>query len=265
MRRTSFVSIFPYVMSTTRSTVHGQKSSWHPIRCATNADVEIGAFLPSSTLHEVAKPFNLSTTPTVSELFELRAKLDYECLRYSVDLRLDTALDVTSEVDAVVQLAVLLSRPLSQIGYPGTLLFQEQQLRALVSVFALLFYHKVHTLDPHLWDNIKQTNIFSWFQKIAFQVKSNSELSDRIRHAPSVYLIQLASQYAALFNRGESPLPSTVESTLDTIFAGLSLVGPSLILVQASAYYALGRRSVRQRAADIARHQPPYYYMDTAT
>ena len=177
-----------------------------------------------SSLREALASFDLPASTTIRQLYDLLSKLDNECLQHATDPALDPAQDSTSEVESVGNLALFLSGSLSQCGYPGTAQFQEIQLRALVSSLALLLHNKVHSLDPKLFDNLRISNIAARFQNIAFQVQRESTLVDRIRHAPNVYLIQLASQYVLFFNRGNSPWPSIFEPIMNIFFSALSVV-----------------------------------------
>lgn len=181
------------------------------------------------SLRETLASFSLPASTTIRQLRDLLSELDHECLRHATEIALNPAQDSTSEVESVVGLAMFLSGPLSQCGYPGTSLFQEVQLRALISSLALLQHNKVHTLDPDVYDKLRLKNISARFQKIAFQLQRSSTLADRIRAAPNVYLIQLASQYVSFINRGDSPWPSIFAPTADIFFSALSLVGSILL------------------------------------
>ena len=171
--------------------------------------------------------FSLPISPTALELYELKVELDHECLRLAIDIELEHALHARSEVNSVTGLVSFLSDSLSKCRHPGTLIYQEAQLRALVSALALLHYNKVYALDPDFWNELKLKNLYAQFRKIAFQLQSDAPLADRIRHAPNVYLVQIASQYISFFGRGDSPLPSVADPAVNIIFAGLSLVGGS--------------------------------------
>lgn len=177
------------------------------------------------SLRETLASFSLPTSTTIRRLYNLLLELDHECLRHATDGALDPTQDSTSEVESVVGLAMFLSGSLSQCGYPGTSMFQEVQLRALISSLALLQHNGVHTLDPELYDKLRLKNISARFQKIAFQLQRSSTLADSIRYAPNPYLIQLASQYVSFINRGDSPWPSIFGPTVDIFFSALSLVG----------------------------------------
>ena len=185
-----------------------------------------------ASLRETLASFNLPASTTIRQLYDLLSELDHECLRHATDIALDPAHDSTSEVESVAKLAIFLSGSLSQCGYPGTSMFQEIQLRALISSLALLQHNGVHTLDPVLWEQLKLKNISARFQNIAFHVQPHSTLADRIRHAPSIYLVQLASQYVSFINRGDSPWTSVFGPTADIIFSALSLVGAVPLLEQ---------------------------------
>lgn len=125
----------------------------------------------------------------------------------------------------MVELAVFLSGSLSTCGHQGRSLFQEVQLRALISSLAVLQHNGVHTLNSDVYDQLRLKNISARFQKIAFQLQRSSTLADRIRFAPNVYLVQLASQYVSFINRGDSPWPSIFGPTVDIFFSALSIGG----------------------------------------
>lgn len=177
------------------------------------------------SLHETLASFNLPASTTIRRLYDLLLELDHECLRHATDVTLDPAQDSTSEVESVVELAVFLSGSLSNCGHKGESLFQEVQLRALISSLAVLQHNGVHTLSPPVHDQLRLKGIAARFQKLAFQLQSSSTLADRIRSAPNVYLIQLASQYVSFIKRGDSPWPSIFGPTVDMFFASLSIGG----------------------------------------
>ena len=193
----------------------------------------IGGPVPlNSSLRETLASFSLPVSATIRRLYDLLLILDRECLRHATDIVLEPAQELTSEVESVVGLAMFLSGSLSQCGYPGTSLFQEIQLRALISSLALLQHNGVHTLDSDVYDKLRLKNISARFQKIAFQLHRTSKLADRIRYAPNVYLVQLASQYVSFIHRGDSPWSSVFGPTLDILFSAISLVGTAILSKQ---------------------------------
>ena len=177
------------------------------------------------SLHETLASFNLPASMTTRQLYNLLLELDHECLRHATEVALDPAQDSTSEVESVVELAVFLSGSLSNCGHKGQSLFQEVQLRALISSLALLQHNGVHTLNPDVYDKLRLKNISARFQKIAFQLRRSSTLADKISYASAVYLVQLASQYVSFINRGDSPWPSIFGPTMDIFFSALSIGG----------------------------------------
>lgn len=183
----------------------------------------------NSSLHEILASFSLPVSTTTRRLYDLLLILDRECLRHATDIVLEPAQDSASEVETVVELAIFLSGPLGQTGHPGTSLFQEIQLRALISSLALLQHKGVHTLDSDVYDRLRLKNISARFQKIAFQLHRTSKLADRIRYPPNVYLVQLASQYLSYIQRGDSPWSSVFGPTLDIFFSAISLVGAPIL------------------------------------
>lgn len=165
-----------------------------------------------------------NSTPSIGELYELQLELDYQCLQLAADTDLRPVRCATSDVNSVVGIAVFLSSPLSQARYPGTFLYQEVQLRALVSCLALLHYHEVEALYPLQWDELR-ANICLYFRQVAFQRQSISTLPEAIRYAPNVYLVQLVSQYMSFIRRGDSKLPSVVGPIVKIFFGCVALVG----------------------------------------
>ena len=201
-----------------------QISGSHGSKCGSVGSSRAEAVHLRPSLRETLAAFSLPATTTIRQLYHLLLALDHECLQHATDHALNFAQDPRSEVEPIVELAMFLSGPLSQSGYPGTFMFQEMQLRALVSSLALLQHSGVHTLDPDVHERLRIKNISARFQKIAFQINHSSALADRIRAASNMYLVQLASQYVSFMNRGDSPWPSIFGPTMDIIFSALSLV-----------------------------------------
>ena len=177
------------------------------------------------SLRETLASFSQPASTTIRQLYDLASKLDHECLQHATNIALGPARVSTCDAEIVAELAVFLSRPLSPCGYSGTSRFQEIQLRALVAALALLQHNGVHTLQADVYDTLRLRNISATFQGIAFRVQPSSTLADRIRHAPCVYLVQLASQYVSFINRGDSPWPSVPGPVVDIFFSTLSVVG----------------------------------------
>ena len=165
--------------------------------------------------------FNISSFPTISELYKLQIDLDYQCLQIAAATDLRPTQHVKWNVNSVVAIAVVLSGPLVLARFPGTFMFQEAQLRALVSCLVLLHYHAVEALYPAKWDELR-TNIARLFQQISYQARS--ALQETIRYAPNVYLVQLVSQYLSFIRRGDSVLPSVVGPIVKIFFASVALV-----------------------------------------
>jgi len=151
--------------------------------------------------------FNINTSPTPRELYELQIELDFQCLQLAANVDDFSTEYKNPDVNSVVEVAVYLSGPLCLAKHSGTFQYQDLQLRALVSCLALLHYHGVNALYPEQWDRLRRTDIS---EKLAFQLRSNSKLSERIRYAPNVYLVQLTSRYLSFMRRGDSNLPSVV-------------------------------------------------------
>ena len=183
----------------------------------------------NSSLRETLASFSLPVSPTIRQLYDLLLILDRKCLQHVTDTVLGPAQDSAFEVGTVVELALFLSGPLNQCGYSSTSLFEQMQLRALIASLALLQHNGVHTLDSDVYDKLRLKNISARFQKIAFQLRRTSKLADRIRHAPNVYLVQLASQYVSFIHRGDSAWSSVFAPTMDILFSAISLVGAAIL------------------------------------
>ena len=171
-----------------------------------------------SSLRDTLASLGLPASTTIRQLYDVLSELNRESLRHAA------AQDSTSDADTVAKLAMFLSESLNECGYPDTFVFQEIQLRALVSSLALLQRKEVASLNIDFYDRLRLKNISARFQKIVFQLQRSSTLADKIRHAPNVYLVQLASEYASFIKRGDSPWPSVFEPLTKIFFAGLSLV-----------------------------------------
>ena len=190
----------------------------------------IGGPVPLNlSLRETLASFSLPVSPTIRQLYDLLSILDRKCLQHATDTVLDPAQDSASEVESVIELVLFLSGPLNQCGYPSTFLFEQIQLRALIASLALLQHNGVHTLDSDVYDKLRLKNLSARFQKIAFQVHRTSTLADRVRYAPNVYLVQLASQYVSFIHRGDSPWSSVFGPTLEILFSAISLVGAAIL------------------------------------
>ena len=166
----------------------------------------------------------LPASTTTQQLCDLLSDLDQECLRHAI--RENTTLDA----DSVVNSSMFLSGSLSQSNHPGTSVFQELQLRALISSLALLQHKEVRSLDADLYDNLRLKNIAARFSKIAFRLQRNSILTEQIRYAPNVYLVQLASQYASFIKRDDAPWPSIFKPLMDITLAIPSVVSTVCLL-----------------------------------
>lgn len=168
--------------------------------------------------------FNLSASPSLRQLHDLNVELDHQCLLLAADGSQAELSNATSDVDLVVELAVFLSGTLSHAGHPGTHHFHLAQLRALMSSLALLHHYRVHSLSSELWDRLQRENLASLFSTITCQITRRSTLSERIRHAPNAYLVQLACQYVSFIRRGNSTLPAIIGPIVQIFFASVSVV-----------------------------------------
>lgn len=186
------------------------------------ASSSIEAISPRGLSEKALEPLSTTTSPTSYELYDIRVELDHQCLQRAAGIHLTHKREQTP-VDSVRAWAETLSGRLNQTGSPERAVFQEIQLRALVSSLALLHHSDVRTLDPAAWD-VLNTNISERFQAISYQLKHPSTIAEKIRHTSNVYLVQLASQYLSFIRRGDSMLPSIVGPAIKIFFASISIV-----------------------------------------
>ena len=190
-----------------------------------SGSVSLGHIPQRRLSRDTLASFNVNSIPTIHELHELQIELDYQCLQIAAETNLRPTRHELSDVNTVVSIAKFLSGPLSQARYPGTFLFQEVQLRALVSCLALLHYHAVEALYPAVCDELR-TNIAKFFQQISFQVPTaESTIPNLMRYSQNFYLIRLVSQYFSFIRRGDSVLPSVVGPIVKIFFASVAVVG----------------------------------------
>ena len=172
---------------------------------------------------------NIAASPTQQNLYDLQVDIDYECLRHSKAFDSDSSADSYSDVESLARLAVRLSEPLSEVNHADTEVLQSAQLRALISVLALLHYKGVQSLNATLWDRLRSTNMLAHFEAITSRRGSVSRnLNERIRHAQNVYLIQLAAQYVSFWRRDDSIWSSIVIPASKILFGVISVVSPSV-------------------------------------
>lgn len=165
---------------------------------------------------------------TADELRDLRITLDKECLYRSQGIEAVPGPNGIP-VEIVTKLALYLSGPLVQTIHPGSTLYRERQLRALISSLALLYYNEVEKLHTDSWNKL-QNNLATLFNDIVNQHRGHENLNaDRIRHFSSLYLIRLASMWAHQFSRTDSLLRAHISPVIQLIFAGYSIVGSSLL------------------------------------
>ena len=159
--------------------------------------------------------------PTVSDLYKKQLQLDHQCLQYARANEDHHIPAETSDVNSAIELAIYLGTPICLARHPGTFLYQEIQLRTWISSIALLHYLQVSALYPEQWDRLKHTDLL---QRIAFQLLPDSTLSEKIRWAGNVYMLQLASHYLSFIRRGDSILPYIVGPIARIFWSGLSVV-----------------------------------------
>ena len=166
---------------------------------------------------------NLDEILTDHELHDLRIHLDQECLYLSPRTEADPGRKAIP-VETITKLALYLSGPLVQSIHPGSTLYRERQMRALVSSLTLLYYKKVDKLHPDSWNKLWR-NIADRFNDIVNQQREHEALTvDKIHHFTSLYLIKLASLWASLFKPSEPVYRSLISPIFQIIFAGYSIV-----------------------------------------
>ena len=178
--------------------------------------------LPRQLSKDLIASFDIPSSPSIRELCDLQVELDHQILQKVAGIESET--DATWEANLAKGAALILSGPMVECGHEARSEFQQIQLRALISSLALLHRTGVAALDSNPWDKLRIENIPARFQNIAYQMKSNLSIAERILHAPNVYLIQLASQYMSFFRRGDSVVPSLVGPAVKIIFATISIV-----------------------------------------
>ena len=169
---------------------------------------------------------DLTASPSIPELSDLQVELDHQSLQHAAGVKSEH--DVTSEANLAKTAALKLSEPLNECTHTGRSKFQQAQLRALVASLALLHHSGVAALDRVPWDKLKGA-LNARFGSIAYQIRPDTKLSDRMVHTANVYLIQLASQYLSFIRRGDSVVPSIAAPAIKIFFATVAIVSPSFL------------------------------------
>ena len=170
--------------------------------------------------------FDLPTNPSKKELYDLQVELDHQSLQHAAGL--ESGHDGTSEANSAKLAALSLSGPLNECQCSGRFEFQQIQFRALIASLALLHRSGVTALDQAPWERLR-LELAARYQSIPYQAPSNTTIAEKMLHTPSVYLIQLASQYMSFIRRGDSILPLIAGPAFKILFATLAMVSqPSL-------------------------------------
>lgn len=194
----------------------------------------IEAMSPRRISEQALEPLRTTLSPTSCELYDIKVEFDHQCLQQAAGIHLAHRREQTSN-DSVRAWAETLSGPLNQTGCPERDVFLEIQLRALVSSLALLHHSGVHTLDSVAWTKLN-TNISERFRAIAYQLKRQSTLAQKIRHTSNVFEVQLASQYLSFIQCGDSKVPSLVGPVVKILFASIAVVGVMLSFSLRASY-----------------------------
>lgn len=174
-------------------------------------------------LRQSPTQLNLDGILTDHQLRDLRIDLDQECL-YPLPSTEAVPGRQAIPVETITKLALYLSGPLVQSIHPGSTLYRERQMRALVSSLTLLYYKQVDKLHPDSWNKLWR-NIADRYNDIVNQQREHKALTvDKIHHFSSLYLIRLASLWASLFEPSEPVYRSLISPIFQIIFAGYSIV-----------------------------------------
>ena len=170
--------------------------------------------------------FDLPKNPSKKELYDLQLELDHQSLQHAAGLGSEH--DRTSEANSAKLAALSLSGPLNECQCSDRFEFQQIQFRALIASLALLHHSGVTALDQAPWERLR-LELVARYQSIPYQAPSHTTIAEKMLHTPSVYLIQLASQYMSFVRRGDSMLPLIAGPAFKILFATLAIVSqPSL-------------------------------------
>ena len=175
---------------------------------------------PPSSPPDLLTSLNIEYPPTEQQLYALKIHLDHFCLQCATNVDDHFLHHTIPDVNRILAWAIKLSSRLCKAIYPRTFIYQELQLRALVSCLSLLHYSRVQALHQEQWDTLKRTKL----QDIAFQLQPDSILSQEIRHAGNAFLLRLASQYLSFIQRGDSNLPLVVGPILNIFWGSVAVV-----------------------------------------
>ena len=196
-------------------------SDGFPLAQSNSESSGFGAFAPRRFSQDLLSLFNVNPSPTLRDIQQLQIELDHQCFQFARSEISDHHENL--QLNTVIELAILLSSPLCRAKYPGTFTYQEVQLRALISALALLHYHHVKSLHSEQWDRM-HVAISGFARIVTMQLSKDSTLSEKIQHRPSVYLVQLASQYLRYIDRGDSKLPSIIGPIMRILWGAAAVV-----------------------------------------
>ena len=168
--------------------------------------------------------FDLPTSPTRRELYDLQVELDHQCLQHVAGV--ESEHDVISEANWAKAAALRLSEPLNEVRHPRSSEFYQIQFRALIASLALLNHIGVAALDQSPWNRLNDA-LTAQFGSIAYQTNPDTTLSENMVHTTNLYLIQLASKYMSFIPRGGSVVPLIAGPAITIVFATLAIVSQS--------------------------------------
>ena len=198
--------------STYKSLLSAQMESHHPLPGAVRDNMPDGFKFVQWRRFS----FELTSSPTSRELYDLQVELDHQCLQHAAGI--ESEHDVISEANWAKAAALKLSEPLNEVQHPGSSKFYEIQFRALIASLALLNHIGVVALDQSPYNKLKDA------LTARYQTKPHTTLSDKMGHTTNYYLIQLASQYMSFIPRGDSVVPLIAGPVIKIGFASLAIV-----------------------------------------
>ena len=194
----------------------------HPLPGAVCENVPDGFKL----VHRRRFSFELPTSPTKRELYDLQVELDHQCLQHAAGV--ESEYDEISEANWAKEAALKLSEPLNEVRHQGSSRFYQVQFRALIASLALLNHIGVAALDQAPWNRLQEA-VTARYRLIAYQTRRDTELSENIVHTTNLYLIQLASQYMSFIPRGDSVVPLIAGPAMKIVFATLAIVSQPVL------------------------------------
>lgn len=170
-------------------------------------------------VHRRRFSFELPTSPTKRELYNLQVELDHQCLQHAAGV--ESEHDVISEANYAKEASLKLSEPLNEVRHHGSSRFYQVQFRALIASLALLNHIGVAALDQAPWNRLQEA-LTRRYRLIA--TTRDTTLSENMTHTTNLYLLQLASQYMSFIPRGDSVVPLIAGPAMKIVFATLAIV-----------------------------------------